>query len=140
MLKELTIVLGALFLVASPAVPAADTTVAVPADARATIDRVRTAAQKRDFATLQTLMVKEFVWSFGGDDDSRQAIDAWRKEPARYLSALVLVLGSPCAVDTEKRHGAHISCPGSSQTSFHAGLVSIDGGWKLAYFVEGESP
>lgn len=137
MFKELTLVLGALLLVASPAAPGADTAVAVPADARATIDRVRAAAQKQDFAALQALMVKEFVWSFGGDDDSQQAIDAWRREPSKYLSALVLVLGSPCAVDTGKRHGTHISCPGRRETSFHAGFVKVDSGWKMAYFVEG---
>lgn len=137
MFKELTLVLGALILVASSAVPAADTAVAVPADAMAIIDRVRVAAQNRDFATLQATMVKEFVWSSGGVDDSQQAIDAWRKEPTKYLSALAQVLGSPCAIDTGKRHGAHISCPGRSGTSFRAGFVNVDGGWKMAYFVEG---
>jgi hypothetical protein len=113
----------------------------VPSAAAAIINRVRQAAEQRDWTTLRKLLVRDFTWSFGGDRDADQAIDSWKDDP-RYLRELVRVLGQGCRGDaTQNRSGidaARVKCPGSGDLSFRAGFIETREGWRLEYFVEGD--
>ena len=50
----------------------------VPHDAQEVIRTISSAAARADFAAFDKLMVREFTWSFGGNRDARQALDARR--------------------------------------------------------------
>jgi hypothetical protein len=108
-------------------------TMPLPKEAHETIAHLKKAAQDNDFAKLRSLMADEFTWSFGGDVDANQAINAWR-EDKRYLAELQATL----------KHGCHktgrnkINCPGKGDFDFRAGLVKTKAGWRMEYFVEGD--
>jgi hypothetical protein len=110
-------------------------------EASAVIDRVRQAAERRDWTTLRNSMVKEFLWSFGGDRDADQAIEAWRNRP-EYVRELSRVLRMGCRVDKTRYGGEtkaeRIKCDGTGGTHFRAGFINTSEGWKLEYFVAGD--
>ncbi len=104
----------------------------IPAGAADSIRAVNVAAGNRDFIALRKLMVEDFVWSFGGDASSQQAIDAWGADPA-YLVALRTATAAPC-----ERVGEHIQCPAGAGISSRAGFTLTPAGWRLVYFVSGD--
>jgi len=106
---------------------------AVPDDARKVIRSVHEAASKRDFTAVRSLMVDDFQWSFGGDRDAGQAIDAWKADP-RALDALARVTSRDCGVVTTDT----IECPRGAGTRARAGFLRTSGGWRMHYFVEGD--
>lgn len=113
----------------------------LPAAAARIIDRVRQAAQKRDLTNLRKLMVREFIWSFGGDRDADQAVEAWKDDP-RYLREMARVLEQGCHIDVT-RYGSErtkhrVKCPGTGNLSFRAGFIHTPDGWCMEYFVEGD--
>ncbi|MCI0405807.1 MAG: hypothetical protein L0209_07010 [candidate division Zixibacteria bacterium] len=105
----------------------------LPKEAYETIAQLKKAAQGNDFAKLRSLMVDEFTWSFGGDVDANQAINAWRKDK-RYLAELQATLKSGC----HKTERNKINCPSKGGFDFRAGLVKTKAGWRMEYFVEGD--
>jgi len=105
----------------------------IPDDAQATIRAVGSAAGRQDLAALDKLMVREFTWSFGGDRDARQALDAWRADP-RYLAQLSRATAAKCGYITP----TIIECPVRAGTGHRAGFERTTGGWRMSYFVAGD--
>lgn len=105
----------------------------IPEDAQALIRAVGSAAGRQDFAALDKLMVREFTWSFGGDRDARQALDAWRADP-RYLAQLSRATAAKCGYVTPKV----IECPIKAGTGHRAGFERTTDGWRMSYFVAGD--
>jgi hypothetical protein len=105
----------------------------VPAHARQVIQQIQVASTKGDFAALRQLMVADFQWSFGGDSDAEQALEAWKTE-AKYLRNLRRVSAQQCALRTPET----IECPAKSGTGFRAGFKKTPAGWRMHYFVEGD--
>ena len=117
------------FLIAGYALAAAP----IPEDAQAIIRAVGSAAGRQDFAVLDKLMVREFTWSFGGDRDARQALDAWRADP-RYLAQLSRATAAKCGYVTPRI----IECPIRAGTGHRAGFERTTNGWRMSYFVAGD--
>ena len=117
------------FLIASHALAAAP----IPEDAQATIRAVGAAAARRDFAALDKMMIREFTWSFGGDRDARQALDAWRADPG-YLAQLRRATAVKCGYAAPKI----IECPIKAGTGHRAGFERTTDGWRMSYFVAGD--
>ena len=106
---------------------------AIPEDARRAIQEVHRAATNGDFAVLRKLMVRDFQWSFGGDPDAQQALDAWKADP-RYLRNLRRVTLQHCGFITPQI----VQCPAGARASFRAGFERTQDGWRMRYFVEGD--
>lgn len=106
----------------------------IPDDARSIIREVRAAAKTKDFRTLRRLMVSEFTWSFGGDGDADQAIDAWRRDPTA-LPELYRVTGHRCVFRTDEMN---IQCPPNAGYKYRAGFTKTGQGWRMSYFVAGD--
>lgn len=113
----------------------------MPPDATALIDRVSRAAEQHDWKTLRSLMINEFLWSFGGDRDAGQAIQEWKNHP-EYGRELSRVLRTGCHVDTTRYGGnanaSRIKCDGIGGTHPRAGFIKLPEGWKFEYFVAGD--
>ena len=110
-----------------------DSRLPLPSEARAAVRRLALAAEQKDLKAIRAAMIKEFTWSFGGDNDADQAVEEWRKDP-RYLRQLGRVLRGRCNL----RDRDHVDCPGGGGLSFRAGFVEVDAAWKLEFFVEGD--
>lgn len=106
--------------------------VGIPKAAANTILTVQNAAATRNFGILKQTMVDEFVWSFGGDGDANQALNAWRKE-RKYLRNLARVTASRC----EWREDL-IECPKNAGTGYRAGFKKTGDCWRMIYFVAGD--
>ena len=106
---------------------------AIPEDARNTIRQVHAAAANEDFAALRLLMVGDFQWSFGGDTDVQQALDAWKADP-KYLRNLRHITSQACGFITRQI----VQCPTKAGAGFRAGFERTPAGWRMRYFVEGE--
>jgi hypothetical protein len=105
----------------------------VPNDARKIIQQVHIASSNGDFAALRQLMARDFQWSFGGDRDADQAIEAWKAE-AKYLRNMKRVTAQPCGFRTAEV----IECPAKAGIKFRAGFEKTRAGWRMHYFVEGD--
>ena len=105
----------------------------IPEDAQAIIRAVGSAAARQDLAALDKLMIREFTWSFGGDRDARQALDAWRADPG-YLAQLSRATAAKCGYVTPKI----IECPTKAGTGHRAGFERTRDGWRMSYFVAGD--
>lgn len=97
------------------------------------IQKVHGAAKAKNFSALEKLMVPEFLWSFGGDGDAKQAIDAWKTNP-RALKELHRVTGSACAA----RRDGSVECPRNAGVSYRARFEKTAEGWRMVSFVEGD--
>ncbi|MDX1915303.1 MAG: hypothetical protein SFU55_06940 [Methylophilus sp.] len=106
---------------------------ALPAGAQATITKVHTAAKQKDTQALKKLMVSEFIWSFGGDRDATQAIQAWQADK-HALAALAQVTSQPCVKIDQNA----IECPHNAHMGYRAGFKKTPNGWRMEYFVEGD--
>lgn len=106
---------------------------AIPSEARTIIRQVHEAASKRNFAALRALMVDDFQWSFGGDRDAAQALDAWKGD-ATTLPSLVRVTSRACAFTAKDM----IECPLGAGTRARAGFQRTPAGWRMHYFVAGD--
>lgn len=106
----------------------------IPPEAHAVIRRVHAAATTKDFSVLRALMVKEFTWSFGGDGDADQAIEAWKGDVST-VRQLVRVTGRRCSF-----HGSNerIQCPPKAGYGYRAGFMKTEQGWRMSYFVAGD--
>lgn len=105
----------------------------IPIEAQALISKVHAAASKKDTVALKKLMVAEFVWSFGGDGDAEQAIQAWKADKS-ILKNLYRVTGRDCVRKTDQS----IECPKNAGTSYRAGFKQTSDGWRMIYFVAGD--
>ena len=123
------------------ALSAAPSTGKLPPDASAVIDRVRQGAERSDWTALRSAMIREFLWSFGGDRDADQAIQEWKNRP-EHVRELSRVLGMGCRVDTTRygdgTNAERIICDGKGGMHFRAGFINKSEGWKLEYFVAGD--
>lgn len=120
---------GSLGLVAFAAIAATD----VPKEAKDIVLKVHAAAGRKDAKALEPLMVGDFVWSFGGDGDAKQALDAWKEDPAAFAK-LYRVTGMPCVLV----EGNIIECPKNAGLNYRAGFKLTDKGWRMIYFVAGD--
>src|SRR2546425_2345555 len=78
---------------------------ALPSGASTIIESALEAARVRDLTALRSLMITGFLWSFGGDRDVTQAVEAWKSD-SRYLDEMVRVLRQGCHIDSrEYRQG-----------------------------------
>ena len=111
---------------------------ALPQGARVVVSETLRAAEARDFERLRSLMSTAFTWSFGGDGDADQALDAWRTDPDEYLSNLVEVLRRGCNIDSRSDNGIRAICPGRGDLDYRAGFLETPHGWKFDYFVAGD--
>jgi hypothetical protein len=89
----------------------------IPLQARKIIQQVHAASAKKDLSALSRLMVRDFQWSFGGDRDVQQALDAWKANPS-YLRNLRRVTGQQCDFRTPET----IQCPVKAGVNFRAGF------------------
>ena len=105
----------------------------LPNEAVQVIQQVGAAAQRKDFSALRSLMIQEFTWSFGGDGDSEQAIEAWKHRPAALASLSRAARGQCGFVSSEL-----IQCPMNAGLAYRAGFKRIANTWKMVYFVEGD--
>lgn len=112
---------------------AAENKSAIPPEATTVIQTVTRAAQANDLAALRKTMIKDFTWSFGGDRDADQAIEAWRTD-AEYIKSLKEVLRTDCQLEDS----THIECSGKGENDFRAGFEKTKSGWKFVYFVAGD--
>lgn len=106
----------------------------LPAEAQAVINEVHAAAKTRNFAALRRLMVSEFTWSFGGDGDVDQAIEAWKRDP-KVIGELYRVTGRRCSFRTDL---SNIQCPPNAGYNYRAGFTKTEQGWRMSYFVAGD--
>lgn len=106
----------------------------IPTEAQTVIHQVRDAAKARDFQALRRLMVSEFTWSFGGDGDADQAIQAWKQDLAA-LGELYRIASHQCAFSADERH---IQCPPKAGYNYRAGFTKTEQGWRMVYFVAGD--
>ncbi|GAB2879134.1 hypothetical protein GCM10027277_55480 [Pseudoduganella ginsengisoli] len=106
----------------------------IPAEARKVIQEVHVAAKAKNFTALRSQMVSEFTWSFGGDGDASQAIDAWRRDPAA-LRELHRVTGGRCVFYADDKN---IQCPPNAGYRYRAGFTKTEQGWRMSYFVAGD--
>jgi hypothetical protein len=104
----------------------------VPPAAKGVIARVHAAASAADYSRLRSLMIEDFLWSFGGDASADQAIAEWRKRP-QYIRRLAEITKAKCSY----RDG-YVECPANARTSLRAGFTRIGDRWKMAYLVEGD--
>jgi hypothetical protein len=107
---------------------------AIPTDARSVVGAVRAAAKAKDYVALRRLMVSDFTWSFGGDGDAKQAIEAWRRDPGA-LKELYRVTGLQCSFRSSVND---IQCPPNAGFHYRAGFTKTDSGWRMSYFVAGD--
>jgi hypothetical protein len=78
-------------------------------------------------------MVSEFVWSFGGDANAEQAIQAWKADRS-ILKELYRVTGQDCIAKPDNT----IECPKNAGTGYRAGFKKTHDGWRMFYFVAGD--
>nr|WP_294841172.1 hypothetical protein [uncultured Methylotenera sp.] len=105
----------------------------VSKDALSVIYKVHVAAKNQDTATLKSLMVPEFIWSFGGDGNAEQAIQEWKTNKA-YFKHLYTVTGKKCTLKPDQS----VECPQSAGLSYRAGFRKTQEGWRMIYFVRGD--
>lgn len=105
----------------------------IPKEVQSLISKVHVAASKKDTDALKKLMAAEFVWSFGGDVDAEQAIQAWKADKS-ILKKLYRVTGRDCV----RKADQSIECPKNAGTSYRAGFKQTTEGWRMFYFVEGD--
>lgn len=127
------IVLGAVTINACAREHGVEKQASVPPELKKLISQVGDAAKRKDFVTLRSAMVLEFVWSFGGDGDADQAIAEWKKYP-QYLRDLAAATRAKCGAEGPE----YIQCPAKAGTQFRAGFRLDGGQWKMAYFVGGD--
>ena len=105
----------------------------IPKEAQSLILKVHVAANKKDTEALKKLMVTEFVWSFGGDGDAEQAIQAWKSDTSLFKK-LYRITGRDCVEKADHS----IECPKNAGTSYRAGFKKTTEGWRMFYFVGGD--
>src|SRR5256712_12143866 len=90
-------------ILAAPLAAAAQTSrsEALPSGASTIIESALEAARVRDLTALRSLMITGFLWSFGGDRDVTQAVEAWESD-SRYLDEMVRVLRQGCHIDSRE--------------------------------------
>lgn len=123
-----------LMLVASTNTQASVAKRPIPQDAKAIIRSVHVAANAKDYRALKALMVPEFKWSFGGDSDADQAIEAW-KHDQEALRELSRVTRLRCSFIAEANT---IQCPANAGIYYRAGFTKTAEGWRMLYFVAGD--
>jgi hypothetical protein len=102
-------------------------------EAQSVISKVHTAAKEKDTVALKKLMVTEFVWSFGGDANAEQAIQAWKADKS-MLKELYRATGQDCIENPDHS----IECPKNAGTGYRAGFKKTTEGWRMFYFVAGD--
>jgi len=105
----------------------------IPDEAKLVITKVNIAAKNKDISTLKSFMVSEFVWSFGGDGNAEQAIEAWQAQPS-LLRQLQRATSQKCALKPKQ----YIECPSNTGVGFRAGFKQTTEGWRMVYFVGGD--
>lgn len=103
----------------------------VPKDAQLLVARIHILAKSRDVMAMESNMVNDFVWGFGGDGDSKQAVENWKRNP-KLLDQLYLVTGQKCGFD-----GQTVQCPVNPGIKYRAGFQQTENGWKMIYLVAG---
>lgn len=106
---------------------------AIPSQAQAVIQQVHRAAKAKDYSAIEKLMVQEFVWSFGGDGDAKQAIQAWKADP-RAIKELHRVTGSQCVLVQD----GSVECPSEAGIGYRARFKKTPEGWLMVSFVTGD--
>ena len=106
---------------------------AIPVAAQAVISQVNSAAKSKNFIALEKLMLDDFLWSFGGDGDAKQAIESWKKD-AQAMKQLIRITKSRC----ESVSLGIVICPVNARTGYRARFVSTDSGWRMASFIAGD--
>jgi hypothetical protein len=106
----------------------------IPTEARAIILEVHRAANKKDFTALRRLMVSQFTWSYGGDGDADQAIDAWKHDRAA-MRELYRITAQRCSFSSDEQN---IQCPPNAGYRYRDGFTKTEQGWRMSYFVAGD--
>lgn len=105
----------------------------LPKQASLTLHQVNKAAKAANFATLESLMTQDFIWSFGGDASASQAIAEWKANPDA-LKHLIYVTGQPCIYFSDNT----VECPTNAGLGYRAGFKHTNTGWRMHYFVQGD--
>lgn len=108
-------------------------TKSIPQEAKRVIAQVHIAAKQQDTKTLKKLMTTKFIWSFGGDADATQALQAWQENPSAFKQ-LYRITGMSCIVIEQDA----IECPKNAGMTYRAGFIKTPQGWLMEYFVEGD--
>lgn len=123
-----------LMLVASASAQKSLENYPIPEQAKSVIRSVHVAAKTKDYRTLKGLMVPAFKWSFGGDSDADQAIEAWKSDPGA-LHELSRVTRLRCSFIIDANT---IQCPANAGIYYRAGFIKTAEGWRMLYFVAGD--
>lgn len=102
-------------------------------EAQSVISKVHTAAKNKDTVALKKLMVTEFIWSFGGDANAEQAIQAWKADKSIFKK-MYRATGQDCI----EKSDYSIECPKNAGTGYRAGFKKTTEGWRMFYFVAGD--
>lgn len=78
-------------------------------------------------------MSVEFVWSFGGDSDAQQALEAWREHP-EVLDELRRITAAACVEQDE----GGIECPIDAGDGYRARFEKLAAGWRMVSFLAGD--
>lgn len=105
----------------------------LPNDAITAIHQVNKAAKSANFANLKSLMVQNFIWSFGGDASATQSIEDWKANPDN-LKRLIEATEQPCVLLSDNT----VECPSAAGLGYRAGFKRTSTGWRMFYFVQGD--
>ena len=105
----------------------------LPPDAAIVIAKVHKAAKLDDYTALKSLMVDDFIWSFGGDQNAAQAIENWKTD-STALKKLIKVTSQLCSLNMD----GDVECPSKAGTAYRAGFKQTPDGWRMFYFVGGD--
>jgi hypothetical protein len=105
----------------------------VPVAAQLIITKVHAAASHKAVSKLKNLMISEFIWSFGGDAEATQAIEAWQKSPIAFKQ-LEIITAKPFSEISQH----YVECASKAHTGYRAGFKLTESGWRMDYFVAGD--
>jgi hypothetical protein len=106
----------------------------VPPAAATVLAAIKDAIERRDYATLRTLIADDVVWSAGGAPGADTAMAMWQADP-ETLEAMTRAIAAGCG-STDKG----VSCPAGAPVAGQWQLVVEPRGsaWKVTSYVRAE--
>jgi hypothetical protein len=129
------LVLAWLPLLSAPAI--ASDGVDIPPEAKAAIERVRVAAQSRDFKTLKDNMLKTSRLYFGSQEvDTDEVLSEWKRRPDYFLVHLTNVLSNCHSMPRDRE--SRVDCDGPPGEIFRALFLKVGDTWKMHSMISGD--
>jgi hypothetical protein len=111
--------------------------------------RFRTAVRRRDRVALRQMMIPEFLYSFGGNLDRDEALEAWDRSDSRAWQAFARVLAKGAISSRRAMQRipenpvlSRIAPPAARKRGYTAWRATFeygeDGQWRCIAFVQGD--